>query len=99
MNEIQISKETSNLIKGAACLLIVVHHFCSWLDGKGYNGFLIDLIGLRGGVIGVTLFFFLSGYLFNTKKSFKDFVATKIKRLIIPYICLCIPMIFSNLLF
>jgi peptidoglycan/LPS O-acetylase OafA/YrhL len=86
MNEIQISKETSNLIKGAACLLIVAHHFCSWLDGKGYNGFLIDFIGSRGGVLGVTIFFFLSAwglsesqnknsisiYTFCKKETFKD---------------------------
>ena len=80
----------------------------SWIDmAKGY-GIILVIVGhlhLPSTITNyiysfhIPLFFFLSGYLFNTKKSFKDFVATKIKRLIIPYICLCIPMIFSNLLF
>ena len=97
MNEIQISKETSNLIKGAACLLIVVHHFCSWLDGKGYNGFLIDLIGLRGGVIGVTLFFFLSawGLSESQNKNQYPFILFAKRRLAKIYI----PLIITNILF
>ena len=80
----------------------------SWIDmAKGY-GIIMVIAGhlhLPSTITNyiysfhIPLFFFLSGYLFNTKKSFKDFVAAKIKRLIIPYICLCIPMIFSNLLF
>lgn len=62
MKELQIGKDISNIIKGFSCLLIVAHHFCSWLDGKGIDNFFVHFIGVRGGVIGVTIFFFLSGW-------------------------------------
>ena len=62
MQTIQISKDTSNVIKGIACLLIVAHHFCARLMGKGYDDIIVNFIGLRGGVIAVTIFFFLSAW-------------------------------------
>lgn len=34
------------------------------------------------------LFFFLSGYLFSIKSSFKDFLVSKCKRILVPYFCL-----------
>ena len=80
----------------------------SWIDmAKGY-GIIMVMAGHHHIPIAIAnyiyafhipLFFFLSGYLFNTKKNFKAFAAAKIKRLIIPYFCLCIPMVFANLLF
>ena len=62
MKELQIGKDISNILKGISCLLIVAHHYCSWLDGKGIDNFFVHFIGVRGGVIGVTIFFFLSGW-------------------------------------
>ena len=44
----------------------------------------------------VPLFFFLSGYLFNNKYSFRDFLKRKVRGLIIPYFCLGIPLIFIS---
>ena len=75
----------------------MVHHFCSWLDGKGYNGFLIDLIGLRGGVIGVTLFFFLSawGLSESQNKNQYPFILFAKRRLAKIYI----PLIITNIVF
>lgn len=66
MRELQISKDISNIIKGISCLLIVAHHFCLWLDGKGISNLFIHFIGVRGGVIGVTIFF-LHGDCLNHK--------------------------------
>ena len=41
----------------------------------------------------IPLFFFLSGYLFNGKSCFKEFVKSKIKGLLIPYIVLGVPLL------
>ena len=62
MESIQISKKATNNFKGLACLLIVAHHYCSWMMGKGYGNWIINFIGVRGGVMGVTIFFFLSAW-------------------------------------
>ena len=45
------------------------------------------------------LFFFVSGYLFNIKSNFLEFSAGKVKRMLIPYLFLYIPMLLSELLF
>lgn len=97
MKEIQISKDTSNSIKGASCLLIVIHHFCSWLIGKGYRDILIDFIGTRGGVIGVTIFFFLSAWGLSESQnrnrySFSVFAKRRLTKIFVP-------LIISNILF
>ena len=44
------------------------------------------------------LFFFVSGYLFNIKSSFLEFSAGKVKRMLIPYLFLYIPMLLADLL-
>lgn len=89
MKELQISKDISNIIKGISCLLIVAHHFCSWLDGKGIDNFFVHFIGVRGGVIGVTIFFFLSGWgLSESQKKNKYplnvFVKRRLSKVFIP---------------
>ena len=43
------------------------------------------------------LFFFVSGYLFNIKSNFLDFGAGKVKRMVIPYLFLYIPMLLADL--
>ena len=45
----------------------------------------------------IPLFFFLSGFLFSARKNFKDFLISKSKSLLIPYLFLGIPMIIPNL--
>lgn len=76
-----------------------------WIDmAKGY-GIIFVLIGhvdmpyITNYIYAfhIPLFFFLSGYVFNANKDYKTFFLKKLRRMIIPYFCLCIPMIFSEL--
>ena len=78
-----------------------------WIDmAKGY-GIILVLIGHVDMpymtdtlyAFHIPLFFFLSGYCFNIKSDFNSFIRSKIKRLLIPYVCLCIPIIFANMFF
>lgn len=78
-----------------------------WIDmAKGY-GIILMLIGhLHVNELMVwiysfhmPLFFFVSGYLFNIKSNFLDFSAGKVKRMLIPYVFLYIPMLLAELLF
>ena len=78
-----------------------------WIDmAKGY-GIILVLIGHVDMpymtdtlyAFHIPLFFFLSGYCFNIKSDFNFFIRSKIKRLLIPYVCLCIPIIFANMFF
>ena len=57
-----LSKDASTCLKGLACLLIVLHHWCSGLSGIGHDGFLVKLFTQAGGITGVAVFFFLSSY-------------------------------------
>lgn len=89
MQTIQISKDTSNVIKGIACLLIVAHHFCARLMGKGYEDIIVNFIGLRGGVIAVTIFFFLSAWGLSESQSknrypFGKFVKRRLSKVFVP---------------
>lgn len=89
MKELQIGKDSSNIIKGISCLLIVAHHFCSRLDGSGYYNIFIHFIGVRGGVIGLTIFFFLSawGLSESQKKNrypFMVFAKRRLSKIFIP---------------
>ena len=74
----------------------------TWLDAaKGYGILLVifahvDYYSFLRGFIytfHMPLFFFLSGYVFSQKDSFGKFLWAKVKRIIIPYFCLGIPMI------
>lgn len=46
----------------------------------------------------IPMFILLSGVFFSTKKNLKEFIKSKIQKIIIPYIFLCIPMIIFGLL-
>lgn len=78
-----------------------------WIDmAKGY-GIIFVLIGhcdmpiLTDYIYAfhIPLFFFLSGYVYNIKYDFATFTSNKVRRMVIPYFCLCIPMIFCELYF
>lgn len=64
-----------------------------WIDvAKGYGILLVMLGHLNPGVLKpyiysfhVPLFFFLSGYVFNTKRKFTDFFTRKCKGILLPY--------------
>ncbi len=91
MKEFHLSKELSTIIKGLSCLLIVAHHYCSWLDGKGIDNFIIHFIGVRGGVIGVTVFFFLSAWGLSesqtrNKYSLGTYVCRRLTKVYVPLV-------------
>lgn len=84
-----LSKDASTCLKGLACLLIVLHHWCLRLQGTDYCGPIVDLIALRGGVTGVAVFFFLSSYGLTRSQmahrdSFQTFVIKRISKVFIP---------------
>ncbi len=74
----------------------------NWIDAaKGYGMILVILghiteyspVGMIIYSFHMPLFFFLSGYLFSTKRSFGDFACNKTRRLIIPYFAYAVPLI------
>ena len=86
-----ISKESSNIIKGLACMLIILHHYCQSLNGLNVSNFIIDTIALRGGVTGVAIFFFLSAYGLSESQSkkrsnFIEFVKRRLSKVFIPLV-------------
>lgn len=86
-----LSKDASTCLKGLACLLIVLHHWCSGLSGIGYDSFLVKLFTQAGGITGVAVFFFLSSYglsLSQQKKkySLKSFFVKRLARVYIPLV-------------
>lgn len=78
-----------------------------WIDmAKGY-GMIFVIIGHWNIPIitdylyafHIPLFFFLSGVVYSLKNTFVSFFKTKVQRVIIPYFCLGITVVFANLLF
>ena len=78
-----------------------------WVDvAKGYGILLVMLGHLQMPEIQVSiysfhmpLFFFLSGFVFSPKTSFKEFVKGKIRRIVLPYFCLGIPLVLAHIFF
>lgn len=72
-----------------------------WIDlARGYGVILVIWAhlqdeGLRSWIYSfhMPLFFMLSGYVFNASYVFKKFILKKIKRIIVPYFCLGVPMV------
>jgi peptidoglycan/LPS O-acetylase OafA/YrhL len=91
-----LSKDASTSLKGLACLLIVLHHWCSGLSGAGYDGSLVELFTQAGGITGVAVFFFLSSYgLSRSQQKKKDTLTSFFaKRLVRVYI----PLVITNVL-
>lgn len=77
-----------------------------WIDiAKGYGTILVIYAHLGVGTLWtwiysfhLPLFFFLSGYVFSTKYDFKNFIARKCKSILVPYVCLGVPMVLFELL-
>ena len=78
-----------------------------WIDmAKGYGiifviigHFYIPIITPLLYTFHVPLFFFLSGYVLNMNIGFRSFIIHKIKKILIPYFFLTIPIIIANFLF
>lgn len=68
----------------------------NWIDMAKGIGMLLVIIGHVGAghyerwiySFHLPLFFFLSGYVFSVKSSFKEFIIKKIKGILVPYFCL-----------
>ena len=77
-----------------------------WIDiAKGYGTILVIYAHLGVGPLWtwiysfhMPLFFFLSGYVFSTKYDAKNFIKKKCKSILVPYVCLGIPMVLFELL-
>lgn len=86
-----ISKESSNIIKGLACMLIILHHYSQSLIGLDVSNIIIETIALRGGVTGVAIFFFLSAYGLSESQlkrqtNFIEFAKRRLSKVFIPLI-------------
>ena len=99
-----LSKDASTCLKGLACLLIVLHHWCSGLSGMGYDNFLVKLLTQAGGVTGVAIFFFLSSYGLTRsqlvkKDSISSFFTKRLTKVYIPLVLtnvLCLALKYSG---
>ena len=77
--------EWIDMAKGWGIILLIYGHIANDLFAKWLYTFHIPL------------FFFLSGYVFNPNKTFRDFFRSKTKGLLLPYLTLGIPLILINL--
>lgn len=75
-------------IKGIGMLLVILGHFMN------NNIFLKTLY-----IFHIPLFFIVSGYLFNCDKGIKDFLLSKLRRLVLPYFSLGIPITIAQVIF
>ena len=84
MGNIELQREhwIDNL-KGFMLLLIVMGHM-------GPIPHIISFVFSPTDLLYVTVFFYLSGYLFKEQSSFKNFIRNKTKSLLVPYICISI---------
>lgn len=72
-----------DVAKGIGMLLVIISHVEEHFVGT-------PMAVLKGPIytFHMPLFFFVSGYLFSTKKSFREFFKNKCKRILVPYFCL-----------
>lgn len=71
-----------DIARGIAMICIVLGH----LDNQNINRVVFTFH--------VPLFFFITGYFINAKLSVQDFIKSKVRTLIIPYVCTCCIIIF-----
>lgn len=78
-----------------------------WIDmAKGY-GIIFVIVGHLGipyiadyiYAFHMPLFFFLSGIVYSVKDNLAIFLKSKIRRIVVPYICLGIPVVLADLYF
>lgn len=77
--------EWVDMAKGYGILAIIVSHV---FTGHSISQWLFTFH--------VPLFFFLSGFLFRNEKPFRSFLAGKVRRMLIPYFALALPIVFAE---
>lgn len=61
--QLQLTKNTSNVLKVIAALMVMLHHYSQYVCANNVSDSLIyKLLSTQGGYLGVAIFFFLSGY-------------------------------------
>lgn len=86
MSNIRERREWIDRARGYALLMVVVGHMGIPIVGKYITAFHIPL------------FFFLSGVTFRMDNSFGDFLKKKVKRLLVPYLFMGIPLMASSII-
>lgn len=82
-----------DLTKGFAMILVILAHSMEWFSSD---------LGLRLLILPfiysfhIPLFFFISGFLFSSDKSFKRFTLRRIKSLLLPYITFAVIILFFD---
>ena len=89
--EFKLDKNTTNLIKFLACLLIAFAHYSGYAIVNGLEPlFIYKFIAAFGGYVGVALFFFFSGYGLMKSEQRKDaikfagFLTKRLRRTYLP---------------
>ena len=77
-----------DMVRAFAIILIMIGHFF-----QGYR--FVDYIY----IFHVPLFFFISGYVFDTNKSIKSFLQSRVRSMVVPYICFGAIIIMATYLF
>lgn len=104
MESYKISKDQSNIIKGIAILLMLVHHgftFPEWIEGTAYQPDLFFVTYFREPTrICVSLFAFVTGwsYALADTHSWNE-SGNKIKRFLVIYWIVCIPALLMAAVF
>lgn len=61
-SHITLDRNLTDLIKFLACLMIALHHYSQGMVVAGTHNPIYQLSSTQGGLLGVAIFFFLSGY-------------------------------------
>lgn len=72
--------EWLDVAKGLGIILVMLHHY--W-NSEDWNWFFVWIVSFH-----MPLFFICSGYSFSNKKNVRDYVAHKLRTVIVPYFCL-----------
>lgn len=87
--QFRLNKSASNLLKIAAALMVMLHHYSQHMVSNGIsNSLFYKLLSSQGGYLGVAIFFFLSGYglMESEQKNHLDFFPFFRKRIFKVYL-------------
>lgn len=87
MSETKKRIEWIDMAKGYAILLVIFSHSVAMLLNTGDPTAVAIVTGIHS--FHMPLFFFLSGYVFSTRRPWGDFVKSRIRSIVVPYFCMC----------